>query len=99
MWGVSYLSQELGHGISNTEAIFILDKWAECAEQAGSIIPSKIQKGKHTTHIFDNFDYKNKNKMGIESHHTNSNSIKKIDIRSYQSINLDYSFVHKDHRS
>ena len=53
--------KQLGAGISNTETMFIQDKWAEWTENLSSIIPSNIKKGVITTHICDNIDWKNEN--------------------------------------
>ena len=58
--------KQLGAGISNTETMFIQDKWAEWTENLSSIIPSNIKKGVITTHICDNIDWKNKNVKRIE---------------------------------
>ena len=62
--------KQLGAGISNTETMFIQDKWAEWTEKLSSIIPSNIKKGVIATHICDNIDWKNKNVNRSETHHT-----------------------------
>ena len=93
--------KQLGHGISNTEVMFIQDKWAEWSEKVASTIPSNIIKGIIATHTFDNIDWKNKNKYRIETHHTNSILVQKYDLvknLSKVSINADYNFERKDHR-
>ena len=50
----------------------IQDKCVEWVEKVRSIIPSNIIKRKPTTQSFDNIDYKNKNSIRIEFHHTYS---------------------------
>ena len=48
--------RQLGHGLSNTETVFIQDKWGEWTERLESIIPLNIKKGVIATHAFDNID-------------------------------------------
>ena len=94
--------KQLGHGISNTEAMFIQDKWAEWTDNVSTVIPSNIKKGVITTHIFDNIDWKNKSISRQESHHTNSILVQKdnyLERLSNISIEPSYNFSRKDHRS
>ena len=94
--------KQLGHGLSNTETMFIQDKWAEWSEKLGSIIPSNIKKGVIATHVFDNIDWKNKSLSRIETHHTNSILVQQYDIvENFANVSLDadYNFERKNHRS
>ena len=94
--------KHLGHGLSNTETMFIQDKWAEWTDHQKSIIPSNIKKGVITTHIFDNIDWKNKTLNRVETHHTNSILIQRYDLAetlSKVTLDADYNFVKSRHRS
>ena len=53
--------KKLGAGISNTETMFIQDKWAEWTENCSSTIPPNIKKGVIAAHICDNIGWKNTN--------------------------------------
>ena len=53
--------KKLGAGISNTETMFIQDKWAEWTENCSSTIPPNIKKGVIAAHIGDNIGWKNTN--------------------------------------
>ena len=53
--------KKLGAGISNTETMFIQDKWAEWTENCSSAIPPNIKKGVIAAHICDNIGWKNTN--------------------------------------
>ena len=93
--------KKIGTGISYTETLFILDKWAEWTAKQGSIIPSCIAKDTMTTHVFDNIDWSNKNGR-LEVHLTNSILIQKNDIvdqLANVTLQPDYDFSRKDHRS
>ena len=63
---------QLGQGLSNTETVFIQNKWAEWTERLKNITPSNIKKGVIATHIFGNIDMKNKTLNRTETHHINS---------------------------
>ena len=94
--------KQLGAGISNTETMFIQDKWAEWTEKLSSIIPSNIKKGVIATHICGNIDQKNKNVNRSETHYTNSILVQKYDLTENVlkiSLNTDYNFERKSHRS
>ena len=87
--------KQLGHGLSNTETVFIQDKWTEWTERLKSIIPSNIKKGVIVTHVFDNIDWKNKTLDRIETHHTNSVLVQKYDLAenlSNVSLDVDCNF-------
>lgn len=93
--------KRIGTGISYTETIFILDKWAEWIVMQGSIIPGNIVKDVMCTHVFDNIDWSNKNGR-LEVHLTNSILIQRnniVDQLAHVSLNPDYDFARKDHRS
>ena len=54
------------------------------------------------THVFDNIDWKNKTLDKIETHHTNSILVQKYNLAenlSNVSLNADYNFERKNHRS
>ena len=53
--------KKLGAGISNTETMFIQDKWAEWTENCSSTIPPNTKKGVIAAHICDNIGWKNTN--------------------------------------
>ena len=53
--------KKLGAGISNTETMFIQDKWAEWTENCSSTIPPNIKKEVIAAHICDNIGWKNTN--------------------------------------
>ena len=53
--------KKLGAGISNTETMFIQDKWAEWTENCSSTISPNIKKGVIAAHICDNIGWKNTN--------------------------------------
>ena len=94
--------RQLGHGLSYTETMFVMDKWAEWCLKQKSLVPSNIIKGVIATHTFDNIDWKNKNIKRIESHFTNSIIVQKYNLVeefSKVSLNPDYDFVRKKHRS
>ena len=94
--------RHLGHGIPYSETLFIMDKWAEWCVRQKSIVPSNMRKGIPTTHVFDNIDWKNKNINRTESHYTNSILVQKYDLTdefAKVSLELDYDFVRKSHRS
>ena len=96
--------KQLGHGLSNTETMFIQDKWAEWTEKVNSIIPSNMKRGVVATQVFDNIDWKNKSLSRIETHHTNSNWVQKYDIvDNFSNVTLDANyknnFERKKHRS
>ena len=94
--------KQLGHGLSNTETVFIQGKWTEWAEILKSIIPSNIKIGVIVTHVFENFDSKSKTLDRIEAHHTNSILVQKYDLAenlSNVSIDAYYNFDRKNHRS
>ena len=93
--------KKIGTGISYTETIFILDKWAEWACKQGSLIPGNIVQHIMTTHVFDNIDWSNKNGR-LEIHLTNSILIQSNDLTkqlSHVTLQPDYDFRRKDHRS
>ena len=81
------------------------DKWAEWDAKQSSCVPTNIVKGRETTHVADNIDWKNKSISGKETHHTNSISIqhsKDDDIHiSSTGVQLqsDYNFERSEHRS
>ena len=53
-------------------------------------------------HVFDNIDWKNKTLDKIETHHTNSILVQKYNLAenlSNVSLNADYNFERKNHRS
>ena len=88
--------------MSNTETVLIQDKCAEWTGRLKSIIPSKIKKGIIATHVFNNIDWKNKTLDRIETHHTNSILVGKYDLAdnlSIVSLDADYNFERKNHRS
>ena len=94
--------KQLGSGISNTETMFIQDKWAEWTENLSSNIPSNIKKEVIATHVCDNIDWKNENVNRSESHHTNPILVQKhdlIEILSKISLDADYNFERKSYRS
>ena len=91
-----------GGSISNTETMLIQDKWAEWTRNCSSIILSNIKKGVIVTHICDYIDWKNKNVNSSETHHINSILVQKyhlIDNVSKISLDADYNFERKSHRS
>ena len=94
--------RQLGHGLSYTETIFVMDKWAEWCVKQKSLVPSNIIKGIIATHTFDNIDWKNKNIKRVESHFTNSIIVQKYNlVEEFSKVSLkpDYDFVRKKHRS
>ena len=72
--------KKLGAGISNTETMFIQDKWTEWTENCSSIIPPNIKKGVIATHICDNIGWKNTNVNRSETQHTNSILVQQYDL-------------------
>ena len=72
--------KQLGHGLSNTETVFMQDKWAEWTERLKSIISSNIKKRVTVSHVFGNIHWKNKTLDRIETHHTNSILVQKYDL-------------------
>ena len=94
--------KQLGHGLSNTKAVFTQDKWAEWTERLKSIIPSNIKKGVMATNVFDNIDWKKRALGTTETHHTNSILIQKYESAenlSNVSLGTDYNFERKNHWS
>ena len=91
--------KRIGAGISYTETLFILDKWAEWAAEQGSIIPGNILKLIIATHIFDNIDWSNKNDR-LEIHLTNSILVQRTDIvdkLAHVTLQPDYEFSRASH--
>ena len=93
--------KRIGTGISYTETLFILDKWAEWAAEQGSIIPANILKHIIATHIFDNIDWSNKNGR-LEIHLTNSILVQRTDIvdkLAQVTLQPDHEFSRASHQS
>ena len=94
--------KQLGACVSNTETMFIQDKWAEWTKNSSCLIPSNIKKGVIATHICHNIHWKNKNVNRNDTHHTNSILVQKYDlIKNVSKISLDadYNFERKSDRS
>ena len=70
----------LGLGISDTELMFIKDKWAERNVNKSRTCPSNTRTGFTAANVFDNIDWKNKNMDHQESHYTNSILVQKYDL-------------------
>ena len=94
--------KQLGACVSNTETMFIQDKWAEWTKNSSSLTPSNIKKRVIATHICHNIHWKNKNVNRNDTHHTNSILVQKYDlIKNVSKISLDadYNFERKSDRS